>query len=539
MIDPSRTRADLLAEIGATYHPEQPASDVTDLREALRDAHIRFSGHDKRHLFSLVKAVLLEAFAEASREELLRDLLIPLRNALGNAAKHGNAHDPNKFIVVDLILTGEGTLVIVADEGDGFDVALTLGRFRNEGIYYQNGGAGFRNLHDAKSIVSFDTGGRALLLCFRPALGNRRPAKRQSIGRTATLQKAEASVAQSPTPWHAALADSKTLDPEWMLSALTADLGDLGKGGGRIASCRIYPHAGRASDGCGPRYAVCLEGNDGRRDDVRVFTGRLHPTGAAATIDFEIGTQLHNAGLKSVRAPKPLVKLSSEPRLVLFQFDPWLNLAEYVSHRASVTTFEKVSKKVARALASLHCRSEVHPTSPDEVPPLEELRTMIARAETSVDALPLRPDLVRRVRQAANHLQERVALIPARSTPIHGALGWNCIHYGADGRFYFYRFENCRRSDPGLDLGGFAADLLCFLLGLGQEPLFRSILSIFISTYNAEASQPIDEDSLRFHIVLALIDRLGRPVSGALSSPRHLLRALDVASRDGDGKRLW
>jgi len=114
-------------------------------------------------------------------------------------------------------------------------------------------------------------------------------------------------------------------------------------------------------------------------------------------------------------------------------------------------------------------------------------------------------------------------------TPIHGALGWDCIHYGVNGKFYLYRFEKCQRSDPAFDLGGFAADLLCFTLASYDEEAYGLCYDAFLSQYNSKAEQPIGEDDLRFYIVLALCERLRRAKPRTKADAEHLLHALDAA----------
>ena len=106
MIDLTRNRAELLAEIGA-------AEPVT------------VTGPSEAHLFSQVKLLLLERFATEPRPVVLRDLLIPLRNAIGNAYKHGGGG-----VEAELALTGKGALVAVTDNGPGFDVSRTFARFQ-------------------------------------------------------------------------------------------------------------------------------------------------------------------------------------------------------------------------------------------------------------------------------------------------------------------------------------------------------------------------------------------------------------------------
>ena len=168
MINLSRTRAELLAEIDAPNLSGDPLSDLIDLRAASVDAHVRVCGRARDELFPLLKIALSERFAAVPRLQMIRDLLLPLKNILGNACKHGNGCDPAKVISVEIVLTAKGALIAVTDEGSGFDVALTFRRFQAQESYFANHGVGFRNLHRAISMVSYENGGRTVLLCFRP-----------------------------------------------------------------------------------------------------------------------------------------------------------------------------------------------------------------------------------------------------------------------------------------------------------------------------------------------------------------------------------
>src|ERR1041385_2925616 len=89
MIDLSRNRAELLAEIEASRSAVENVRDLTDPRVATADVRARVRGSAKEDLFPLLKVVLSERFADVPRPELMRDLLVPLRKALGNAYKHG------------------------------------------------------------------------------------------------------------------------------------------------------------------------------------------------------------------------------------------------------------------------------------------------------------------------------------------------------------------------------------------------------------------------------------------------------------------
>src|SRR5438093_1348360 len=100
MIDLSYTRAGMLVEIGAPNPPGESLRDLTDPRVAGEDVHVCVSCHGRDDIFPLLKAALLERFAPVPRADLIRDLLVPLKNALGNASKHGNRRDSAKVISV-------------------------------------------------------------------------------------------------------------------------------------------------------------------------------------------------------------------------------------------------------------------------------------------------------------------------------------------------------------------------------------------------------------------------------------------------------
>src|SRR2546429_4873130 len=98
MINLSRTRAELLAEIEAPNLPGDPLSDLTDMRVASVDAHVRVCGRARDELFPLLKIALSERFAAVPRLQIIRDLLLPLRNILGNAYKHGNGRSEERRV---------------------------------------------------------------------------------------------------------------------------------------------------------------------------------------------------------------------------------------------------------------------------------------------------------------------------------------------------------------------------------------------------------------------------------------------------------
>jgi hypothetical protein len=130
-------------------------------------------------------------------------------------------------------------------------------------------------------------------------------------------------------------------------------------------------------------------------------------------------------------------------------------------------------------------------------------------------------DCVKRTENAA-YTQPRI------SAPIHGAFRWDCIHYGVDRRFYLYRFERCQRSDPWLDLGGFAADLLCFARSNHDESAYRSCLDAFLNQYNCDAEHRASADDLSLYISVALVERLQRAKLSTVAGRDQLFAALDA-----------
>src|SRR5262249_5100279 len=440
---------------------------------------------------------LSERFADVPRPELMRDLLIPLRRALGNAYKHGNDRNPAKTVSVEVTLTRKGALIAITDEGSGFDVALTLRRFQEQNgwrFQEQNGcGLGFRNLHEARSTVSYENGGRTVLLCFRPAMVDQ---NRASFLRLRTTKKRGAS-GESLT---------KATDSQWIQSHLMAKLPEFANGRARLESCRVCETRGPAGDDCGNRYVLRVAGPNRSPAETRVLTGRLHATETAAGADFEGATRLREANMSSrLWIPRPGARPAGEPRLVLYDFDPWMNLWEYLTHRRSLNSLHHVTERVGEALAGLH-RSQL-PFRGDGKDLTEERgKAMVARTTTALEALPRGSHFVNCFRDCVKRTANAAYTQPRISAPIHGAFGWDCIHYGVDRRFYLYRFETCQRSDPRLDLGGFAADLLCFARSNHDESAYRSCLDAFLNQYNSDAEHRASADDLRLYISVALVE---------------------------------
>jgi anti-sigma regulatory factor (Ser/Thr protein kinase) len=528
MIDLSRTRAEFLAEIEALDPESEPLSDITDARIATADVRVRIRGHAKEDLFPVLDLALSERFAALPREPLLRDLLIPVRKALGNAQKHGNGHDPAKTVAVEIVLTRRGALIAITDEGPGFDVARTFQCFREEKNYFVNEGSGFRNLHRARSAVSYEHGGRTVLLCYRPM----DDAAHGSPPCSAAVEGLPTAAGGSSAGGHTR---PNVLDSKWIQTCLSAEVAEFARHGANIESCRIYAARGGAAH-AGHRYVVRVARRDGTPPETRMLTARHHRTADAAEADFQAATHLYKAKVGSrLRIPRPVARLAGEPRLVLYDFNPWMDLWEYLTSQGGLDSVRHAAERAGQSLSAVH-RGPVLGPGVASAAVDQGLPAMMARAETTLQALPGKADLVNRFRACVHPTQERLASGRQRAmAPIHGSVGWDCIHYGVDGRFYLYRFEKSRLSDPGLDLGGFAADLLCFTLAYYDAEAYRVCRDDLLKHYNAEAQSPIGAEDLRVYTVLALCQRLARSDLRPPVGEGQLVAALDASLRDGLG----
>jgi len=170
VIDLQYPRERMLADIRAA----EGAAVVSALSEPA--AFAEFVARDQARLQTTVRtppeilpdleAALSARFPAVDRERLQRDLLAPLKKALGNAHKRGNRLDPEKRIAVEVVVTRDGAFVQVTDEGPGFDVAATCASFTAGSRYFSHHGSGFRKFHKARAVIAFADGGRTFRACF-------------------------------------------------------------------------------------------------------------------------------------------------------------------------------------------------------------------------------------------------------------------------------------------------------------------------------------------------------------------------------------
>lgn len=168
VIDLDYSRERMLADIGAPDplpDAESGGDSLADLSVGKKIRHV-IRGTRPEDVLPQLDQALSERFAQVAPDRLFRDLLSPLKKAVGNAHKRGNRRDPGKHLEVEVVATPRGAFVEVTDEGEGFDVADIHARFQAGEKYGEHKGSGFRRYSKARSVVSFAPGGRAFRLRF-------------------------------------------------------------------------------------------------------------------------------------------------------------------------------------------------------------------------------------------------------------------------------------------------------------------------------------------------------------------------------------
>jgi len=171
VIDLDCTRREMLAEIGASAAPERLGEPSDPRFPGCEEARLLVAGRPRRELFRLLEFALSARFAGAPQSERVRDLLVPLRCALGNAHKHGNRRDRSRRIEVGVATSRRGALLAIRDEGEGFDAASTVERMRAGVPYFTQQGSGLQAFENASSRIGWEAGGRTLLIRFLPSSG--------------------------------------------------------------------------------------------------------------------------------------------------------------------------------------------------------------------------------------------------------------------------------------------------------------------------------------------------------------------------------
>jgi anti-sigma regulatory factor (Ser/Thr protein kinase) len=476
----------MLAEIGAAEDAggRSPGAGgpALDPCEAIQ---LEWRGHTREELLPDLKAALKARLAGVRKDDIESDLLDLLKKGLGNAYKRGNREDTRKWITVKVSLATKGAVVAISDEGKGFDVQALVSRLLRDERYFENAGSGLSRFEKSRSLVSWEDGGRTLLICFRCRPDPGRPLAGSGGGSLGMAGDGDAMGRrfQGQVPYFA-------------------------KNRLRIESCRAYVGGKEPREAPEVRYVVECRKTSGAGKSVGLL-GRLLPR-AAVTRDFRIARELYRGVFRErggMRIPKPLAALR-EPSMVLYRFEPERTLRERVKRVTRLGGLAKAVRKVALALMTLHA-SELS-AGPEEAPEAEIRRGRSLHAK--VQARLVDTPWSGRVDGYADRLAARLAALGTwERVPIHGSFGWDSIVYDRNGEPYLFRFDQCRRSHPGLDLGGFLADLLRFHLAReqGSPEFYSAAQDAFLDAYFGQRAPPWRDD-LPCFVTCALLQRLDR-----------------------------
>ncbi len=83
--------------------------------------HVCVIASDQRETAAAKDAIIHELEQHLYSEDITFGIKLALEEALANAVKHGNRADPDKKITVSYAVSDEKAVIIVRDEGSGFE----------------------------------------------------------------------------------------------------------------------------------------------------------------------------------------------------------------------------------------------------------------------------------------------------------------------------------------------------------------------------------------------------------------------------------
>lgn len=175
MIDLSLTAKKMLEELNVPQNISplylNITSDTRLITEPVVSLLLKF--HHRDDIFRELKKALKKRYSkQISFGQLERDLMNPLKRALGNSFKHGNLKNIDKHLILEALVTERGVFIKLTDEGDGFNVKQVYDKFQAGFDYAKNKGMGFLTYASSQSHISFSKGGKSFILLF--LIGNNR-----------------------------------------------------------------------------------------------------------------------------------------------------------------------------------------------------------------------------------------------------------------------------------------------------------------------------------------------------------------------------
>ena len=109
----------------------------------------------------LCKCLLDEAKANDFEKNDIFAIHLALEEAFINAVNHGNAHDPDKQINIEYLVTPEKFDIFITDQGKGFDNHMVPDP-RNEENLYKSSGRGILLMRSYMDLVEYSETGNCV-----------------------------------------------------------------------------------------------------------------------------------------------------------------------------------------------------------------------------------------------------------------------------------------------------------------------------------------------------------------------------------------
>jgi serine/threonine-protein kinase RsbW len=115
---------------------------------------------------SIVESLIDKVCAELNiHEDLYGNVLIAVTEAVNNAIIHGNAFNPDKSVVVEVVQDEESFTFKVIDEGAGFDYMNLPDPTAPENIEKENG-RGIFLIQNLSDCLDFEENGKIAVITF-------------------------------------------------------------------------------------------------------------------------------------------------------------------------------------------------------------------------------------------------------------------------------------------------------------------------------------------------------------------------------------
>jgi serine/threonine-protein kinase RsbW len=119
--------------------------------------------NDSRVLKEESNRLMRELKKSGVPEDVIFDIHVGFEEALRNAMVHGNRNDPDKMVSIEVRLLPEAVVIIIEDEGEGFD-HMSIPDPTTEENLLKEGGRGVYLIHQLMDEVEYAKEGRRVIM---------------------------------------------------------------------------------------------------------------------------------------------------------------------------------------------------------------------------------------------------------------------------------------------------------------------------------------------------------------------------------------